>query len=175
VALSVYIVRNKVESTSMGLRNLLRACFTPAVMIGMLLVAILLLAIVFLFVGWVRPGPVPGEAGTAVVKIIQAPTDTQIPTAIPSIVNPTPQPVEDRIVLGSSVQISGTGGDGLRLRYSPGLESKVRLLGSEGEVFDVTDGPEQVDNYIWWYLENPQDQSRRGWAVEEFLQPVQVP
>jgi hypothetical protein len=159
----------------MELRNLLRACFTPAVLIGTLVIAILLLTSVFLFVGWIRPGPVPGDVGTAVVKMIQAPTDTQQPTEVPVVNTPTPQPVDGQIALGSSVQISGTGGDGLRLRYSPGLESKVRLLGAEGEVYQVLDGPEEVDNYTWWYLESSQDPSRRGWGVAEFLQPAQVP
>jgi hypothetical protein len=159
----------------MVLRDLLRACFTPLVMIGTLFVAVSLLAVTFLFVGWARPGPIPGEPGTAVVKVVQAPTETPIPVTDTPLASPTPQPAEGEIFQGGSVQISGTGGEGLRLRYSPGLASKVRLLGAEGEIFQVMDGPEQVDDYTWWYLENLQDRSRKGWAVAEFLKPVQVP
>lgn len=71
--------------------------------------------------------------------------------------------------------IFGTGGDGLRLRYQAGLNSNVRLLGAEGELFEVMDGPETSDGYIWWYLESPDDRTRRGWAVVDFLVPANTP
>lgn len=157
----------------MGLRNVFRACFTPAVMIGTLLVAGLLLVATFLFVNWTRPGPIPDEPGTAIVNVIQAPTETPAPIIPTALASQTPLPDEGGIYLDGSVQVTGTGGDGLRLRFSPGLNSNVRLLGAEGEIFQVMDGPEQVDGYTWWYLENPQDRTRRGWAVAEFLQPIQ--
>jgi hypothetical protein len=73
------------------------------------------------------------------------------------------------------VQIIGTGGDGLRLRDQPGLDGKVLLLGSEAEVFRVQDGPREVDGYTWWYLVGPFDETRRGWAVANYLQIVQNP
>ena len=141
-------------------------------MIGMLFVALVLLAVTFLFVNWTRPGSIPGEPGTAMVNIVQAPTETPVPVTPTDSVNPTVQLAEGEIFQGGNVQISGTGGDGLRLRYTPGLESNVRLLGAEGEIFMVMDGPEEVDGYTWWYLENPEDRSRRGWAVAEFLKSM---
>ena len=73
------------------------------------------------------------------------------------------------------MQISGTGGDGLRLRTEPGLESEVRMLGLEAEVFQVKDGPREVDGYNWWYLVAPVDTTRRGWAVANYLAVVQNP
>jgi hypothetical protein len=73
------------------------------------------------------------------------------------------------------VQISGTGGDGLRLRVEPGLKSEVRILGAEDEVFEVKDGPREADGFTWWYLVGPYDQTRRGWAVSNYLQVVQNP
>ena len=157
----------------MELRRLLRACFTPMVMIGTLFVAVTLLAATFLFVNWTRPGPIPGEPGAALVNIVLAPTETPTPATPTAMVSPTPIPAEGNIYQGGIVQITGTGGDGLRLRFTPGLDSNVRLLGAEGEIFQVMDGPEQVDGYTWWYLENPQDRARRGWAVAEFLKPAQ--
>ena len=79
------------------------------------------------------------------------------------------------IAVGAYVQISGTGGDGLRLRTDPGLDSEVRILGAESEVFQVEDGPKDVDGFTWWYLVGPYDASRRGWAVSNYLSVVQNP
>jgi hypothetical protein len=79
------------------------------------------------------------------------------------------------IAVGAYVQITGTGGDGLRLRTDPGLNSEVRLLGAEAEVFQVNEGPQEADGYTWWYLVGPYDSSRRGWAVANFLAIVQNP
>jgi hypothetical protein len=159
----------------MIVREFFRACFTPVVMIGTILIAGALLVITLLFVGWARPGPIPDEPGTAVVKVIQSPTETPQPVTATSSFLATLQPSDVEIEKGSNVKIIGTGGVGLRLRYSAGLNSNVRLLGAEGEIFQVMDGPEQVDNYTWWYLENPQDRSRKGWAVANFLELVLIP
>jgi hypothetical protein len=49
------------------------------------------------------------------------------------------------------------------------------MLGAEEEIFLVIDGPQQADNYIWWYLEGPFDDTRHGWAVSNFLRLVQNP
>jgi len=90
-----------------------------------------------------------------------------------SQVFPTPLPGE--ITLGAHVQVTGTSGDGLRLRAEPSIGSQVRLLGSEAEVFRVDDGPLTVDGFIWWYLVGPFDENRRGWAVSNYLKVVQNP
>jgi hypothetical protein len=55
------------------------------------------------------------------------------------------------------------------LRVEPGLDSQVRLLGLETEVFQVTDGPQEVDGFTWWYLVAPFDETRNGWAVSNYL------
>lgn len=118
---------------------------------------------------------------TAVLTLIAAPPATQTAppvaessaTAVVEEELPTPMP--GLISLGGYVQIVGTGGDGLRLRDQPGLDGKVLLLGSEAEVFRVQDGPRQVDGYTWWYLVGPFDETRRGWAVANYLQIVQNP
>jgi hypothetical protein len=61
------------------------------------------------------------------------------------------------------------------LREGPGLDRQVRILAAEEEVFLVVDGPQQVDDYIWWYLEGPNDNTRHGWAVSNFVRVVQNP
>ncbi|HZD55175.1 MAG TPA: hypothetical protein VE136_00510, partial [Anaerolineales bacterium] len=79
------------------------------------------------------------------------------------------------VAIGAYVQITGTGGDGLRLRTGPGLSNEVRFLGLESEVFEVRDGPQEADGYTWWYLVAPFDETRNGWAVSGFLSVVQNP
>jgi hypothetical protein len=159
----------------MDIRAFVRSCFTPLVMIGAFFIALLLMSAVLLFLGWSRPGPVPGPPGTAVIRVMPAPTETPIPATPTVYTSPTLASAEGEIAVGGMVKVTGTGGDGLRLRYSSGLDSKVRLLGAEGEIYQIVDGPQQADNYTWWYLENPQDRTRRGWAVADFLQAALNP
>lgn len=159
----------------MGVRAIIRAVLNPWVILGALGFALFLLILTFLFLSWIRPGPVPGDMSQSVIHVISAPTDTPImPTSTP-VVLPTEAPVQGGSYIGGIVVVAGTGGDGLRLRFSPGLESNVRMLSSEGELFEIVDGPQEKDGYTWWYLENPQDRTQRGWAVADFLQPAPIP
>jgi len=73
------------------------------------------------------------------------------------------------------VQITGTGGDGLRLRSEPGLGNTIRLVAMESEVFLVLEGPQTGDGLTWWYLAAPYDETRRGWAVSNYLATVKSP
>jgi hypothetical protein len=84
-------------------------------------------------------------------------------------------PAAGDIVIGDYVQVTGTGGDGVRLRSDPGLNGTILFLGLEAEVFQVSDGPRQVDGYTWWFLVAPYDNSVRGWAVANYLAEVQNP
>ena len=77
--------------------------------------------------------------------------------------------------LGVYVQISGTEGQGLHLRAQPGLDSSPLDLGYDSEVFQITGGPQQADGYTWWYLTAPYDQSRSGWAVQDYLSVIPSP
>jgi hypothetical protein len=142
--------------------------------VGLLIATLLLLS-------WTRsPSPV-NSAATAVITVIALPTASPtLPTATPTeeeIPSATglPLPPPGNIAVDAYVQVTGTGGDGLRLRASPGLEGEVRMLGVEDEVFLVRDGPQQADSYTWWYLVGPFDESRQGWAVANFLRVVQNP
>ena len=125
-----------------------------------------------------KPGAANAPVPTAVLTVVNAPTSTPLgnqslfntatstePTAVLSI---------DGISQDEYVQITGTGGDGLRLRSSPGTNEPVLFLGYKSEAFKVTGGPEQVDGYTWWYLTAPYDQNRSGWAAANFLQVVQL-
>lgn len=118
---------------------------------------------------------------TAVMNIISAPTLTQsFPTSQPELSPPeggTTQenPIGEDIVLDAYVQITGTGGDGLRFRNSASLNGQVKFIASEAEIFIVKDGPVDADGYIWWYLVGPFDEARNGWAVSNYLALAQNP
>jgi hypothetical protein len=159
----------------------LRNFITPGILIGSFVLAFLLLVISLALLLFTRPSPKALIPVTAEVTVIPAPT-TLPPTPSPAAVqSPTPtsdlppSPPPGVIATGAYVQITGTGGDGLRLRTEPGLNADVRILGAEAEVFLVQDGPRQVDGYTWWYLVGPYDSTRRGWAVSNYLAVVQNP
>ncbi len=130
----------------------------------------------------IRPSSVESVPPTAVLYVIPYISPTPLPTT------PTPQPTSSGddetlppspppgdIFTGVSVQISGTGGDGLRLRTEPGLKGEIKYLGLEGEIFLVEDGPQMVDGYTWWFLVAPYDETVRGWAVSNYLKVMQNP
>jgi hypothetical protein len=151
--------------------------------IKILLSAVLLALVTFGVFAALLLGSKPNNrhegSATAIVNIIPAPTWTPAlppPTQVPTDTS-TPngsQPLGE-IVIDAYVQVSGTGGTGLRLRVEPSLDAEVRLLGTEAEIFLVKDGPREAGGYTWWYLVGPSDESRRGWAVEDFLIVVQNP
>lgn len=159
----------------------MRGIFDRYVFIGAVVIAVLLLAATLAFLWYTRPGPSPRSASTAVLNVIAAPTVTPRPvtptmvSGFPAPSDQPPTPVPGQVSIGAQVQITNTGGDGLRLRTEPGLETQVLFLGAEGETFKVSDGPQEADGYIWWYLEGQDNPSRSGWAVTDFLALSEVP
>jgi hypothetical protein len=151
----------------------------PWIIIGSIFIGLALLASTVIVLVLTRPSPAAANLPpTAIITLIAMPTDT-LPPPTPTPPDPeTPVPTEGPlpepgdVALGSLVQISGTGGDGLRLRVEPGLDGEVRLLGLEAEVFQVSDGPREVDGFTWWFLVAPFDETRSGWAVSNYLAPT---
>jgi len=155
----------------------LRPYLNRNVIIGTLSLTGVLIVITLIMIGWTSPrfhpdvGFVPAD-----LTMIPAPTQTPNVTAVPTIdplITPTVAP--DAISVGGYVQISGTEGEGLRIRSGAGLNSDTVFRGEEAEVFMVTDGPQTTDGYIWWYLVAPYDNTRAGWAVADFLVVVPSP
>ena len=154
----------------MEIRNQLRGLLNFWVIAGALAIAFLLLIAAIGLLLWTRPEPAPASLGTAILHVIRAPTGTPPPTATPPVT--ATQPHSGGITISSYVQVTGTSGEGLRLRAAPGLDKQVLNLGAEAEVFQVREGPTEADGYTWWYLVSPQDEVRRGWAVADYLQPA---
>ncbi len=142
--------------------------FSPWIIAGTVLVVLGLFGGLFLFLGGI-PAPVGNSAEGAALTVIPAPTAT--PTPLVAAESPTPTPsAGESIQKGAYVQISGTGGAGLRLRNQPSLSAEINYLGLEDEVFMIIDGPSLMDGFTWWHLESPTDQARNGWAVSDYLQ-----
>ena len=153
-----------------------RQFFNGWVLLGAVLLAGLLTLVTFIAIGWTQT-PQPADVGfvPADLTMIPAPTLTSNapPTATPNPFAPTPVPTG--IAIGNYVQISGTEGQGLRIRSEPGLDGEFVFLGFDSEVFVVQDGPRVVDGYTWWYLTAPYDETRVGWAASDFLTYIPAP
>lgn len=155
----------------------LRPYLKRSVIFGALGTAGILLLITLVVIGWTSPR-LPPDIGFAPADLtmIPAPTHTPAAAALPAndpLATPTFDPNSIRV--GGYVQISGTGGDGLRIRSAPGLNTETVFRGEESEVFLVKDGPQEADGYTWWYLAASYDETRAGWAAADFLIVVPSP
>jgi hypothetical protein len=153
------------------------------VLIAALVIASVLLCASFAYILVVRPAaPAPDlTPNSAALTILPAPTSTGQPlpstlTSFPTTAVSTSTPAPGQIAIGVYVQPS-TGGDGLRIHVSPGLNAALAFPGAafDSEVFLVTKGPEQADGHTWWYLTASYDASRAGWAVQDFLVAIPSP
>jgi len=160
-------------------RNNLSSILNIRVVLGALGIAGLLILITWISIGWTSPHP-SRDFGFAPADLTVIPAPTSTPNATPTF---TPDPLivgtatlpPDVIGVGGYVQITGTEGDGLRLRANPGLNGEPVFLGYDEEVFQVQDGPQDADGYTWWYLVAPYDESRAGWAAADFLGAIPSP
>jgi len=149
------------------------------VVLGALGVAGLLILVTLISIGWTKPDPVRDLGfAPADLTVIPAPTSTPnvTPTFTPDpLLVGTPTLAPDVIGVGGYVQITGTDGEGLRLRSSSGLNGAPVFLGYDEEFFEVRDGPQESDGYVWWYLVAPYDETRAGWAAADFLGAIPSP
>jgi hypothetical protein len=142
-----------------------------------------LASIILFSLGWItRAAQLPGQSLTPMITIIPLPENTPTPTytSMPtaSAQTPTSIPVPAQsadITQGQLVEIFGTGGDGLRFRVQPGLDGRIAFLGVDNEVFEVQGGPQDADSYQWWFLRNPYNSEKAGWAVSTYLRPISAP
>lgn len=129
----------------------------------------------------VKADTIPKAPVTALLNVIDAPTETPPITVIPTA--PTPENLSTQAVplpaseinIGDYVQVSGTGGDGLRLHAAAGVASKVEYVAIDSEVFLVKEGPIDADGYMWWLLKDPFTENTVGWGVANYLSVIQNP
>lgn len=147
--------------------------------LGALGIAGLFILITVIFIGGSKPDPARDSGfAPADLTVIPAPTSTPdvTPTFTPDpLIFGTPTLAPDEIGVGGYVQITGTDGEGLRLRSDPGLSGTPVFLGYDEEVFEVREGPQVSDGYTWWYLVAPYDETRAGWAAAAFLGAIPSP
>lgn len=152
---------------------------TGRVLLGMLAVAAALMILTLILILTGRPASSLGlEPASAAITVIAAPTSTPRLVATQPVLpvsQITPTAFLGSITIGSYVQISGTDGAGLHLRTEPNLGAEPLFLGYDSEVFRVMAGPVEVDGYDWWKLTTPYDDSRTGWAVQNYLIVIQSP
>jgi len=153
-----------------------RQLFNGWVILGAIIVAGFLILITAVSIGWTNT-PQASDVGFAPadVTVIPAATVTSNAPPTPTIDPFAPTPIPTGIALGNYVQITGTEGEGLRIRSEPGLIGEPVFLGYDSEVFVVQDGPREADGYVWWYLVAPYDATRAGWAASDFLSYIPSP
>jgi hypothetical protein len=138
------------------------------------IIGVIYLLLLFTGLGYKETSAITPQARITIIPAVQVPTiDTNF-----LIVSTTPTPITNETIGGqftieSYIQITGTGGNGLRLRASPGTEAEVNFIAAELEVFKVIGGPIQMGDYIWWQLIAPYDEGRQGWAASDFLSVIE--
>jgi hypothetical protein len=143
---------------------------------GGIFIAFLITGVAVLVIYFIHPDSSPVQtAYQPLFTVVTANTLTPILT-MPVVITATKTPVPaGQIGIGVYVRISGTKGEGLRLRKNPGINFPMLFLGTESEVFQITEGPKQADNFYWWHLQAPYDKNRSGWAVQDYLVPIKSP
>jgi len=153
-----------------------RQLFNRWVILSALIIAGLLILVTATSIGLTTPRRnSPIGFAPADLTIIPASTSTSAvpPTATLDPFAPSATPTG--LLLGNYVQITGTEGQGLKIRVTPGLDGEFKFLAYDAEVFVVQDGPQTVDGYVWWYLVAPYDDTRAGWAASDFLSFIPSP
>lgn len=153
-----------------------RELFNKWVILGALLLAGFLLLVTAISIG-LTASHQASDIGFAPADVTVIPASTSTSSAPPTpTIDPFASPTSPAgIAVGNYVQITGTEGQGLRIRKDAGLDGEFEFLAYDAEVFVVQDGPHEVDGYVWWYLVAPYDDTRVGWAAADFLSYVPAP
>jgi hypothetical protein len=111
------------------------------------------------------------------LTILPRNTDTAVPILMTEqstdVSQATEVPFEDIVYSqGDLVEVTGTGGEGLRLRNTPSLNGVINILALENEVYEIRGGPTEADGFTWWFLVNPYDNEVQGWSVTNYLQRI---
>ncbi len=130
----------------------------------------LLLALIWLI--WRTPEPPATPWPTALLTVEALPTAVEASPSSHAPSPPPPTPTEVSLQPGMRVLVAETGGAGLNLRAAPSLQAETLLIAEEGISFVLLQGPLEVDGFRWWRLQQADDPSIAGWAVERYLRPA---
>jgi hypothetical protein len=152
-----------------------------SIILGLFAGIVCMLVAVVVLVSLKNTQPRTGYLQPVVTKIVANPilvsaTLTSMPIeepTLPANTSATPTDPGNAIQVGINVRVSGTGGDGLRVRNNPGIGGNPLFLAAENEVMVVKDGPQSNDGITWWLIGAPYDESRQGWAAANYLVPLQ--
>jgi len=90
------------------------------------------------------------------------PANNQYLDALPSIENNQSE-IDQRKML----TVIGTGNKGLNLRQKPGTDAKIINYAWDGEIFFTTGQSIVKDNYLWYQIEDENDNIY--WAASDYL------
>jgi len=154
----------------------LQQLLSPRVMLGALGLAAFLLLLTFGWILFAAPKPPQPAEFISVLTVLPAPTGMPrtLATATPASAQ-LPTPVLGQVSVSGYVQISGTEGQGLKIRAAPGLAGEFLFLAYDTEIFRVQDGPQEKDGHIWWQIVSNYDETRAGWAAADFLTAIAAP
>lgn len=114
---------------------------------------------------------IPPEVDPNVQGIPDVPTPTVAlalsgPTLAPVVFSPTPRVLG----VGERVIVQDVAPDQLNVRDNPGVtDSSVVFRASEDTAFVIVDGPQQADGLTWWQVQDPNNNTRIGWAASNYL------
>ncbi len=158
----------------------MKTVFNGKVLLAALIIAAVLSCGSLAYIFVVRPAA--SNAGVislgSAMTVIPAPSSTPKPlpptlTPIPPTPAATNTPAPGEIAVGVYVQ-PNTEGVGLRVHTDPKLDAPF-FSAYDSEAFLVSEGPQQGDGYVWWYLTAPYDAKRSGWAVQDYLTAIPKP
>src|SRR5690606_34668824 len=90
----------------------------------------------------------------------------QVQTSAPAV---EVAPATSGLSVGMNAEVTGTGGDGLNLRYDAAYGSGVAAIADEGHVVNIIDGPAVTGDITWWGVDY---KGVRGWMHSGYLSPT---
>ena len=76
-----------------------------------------------------------------------------------------------QVGVNRQVIVVDVGAQQLNVRDTAGvIGTTVLFRAEEGTIFNVVDGPQQVDGLLWWKIQAPNNTARTGWAASNYLQ-----
>ena len=113
-----------------------------------------------------------GTAPTALAPTAPDPTAEPTPPPVAAPTDTPPEPAatsipEGVLVPGSTAQVTGTSGRGLRMRGGPNLDEPTLKVVAEGALVQVLAGPTEGDGYQWYQIKD--DTGADGWVASDWL------